>query len=333
MRGRRSGRVGDRGSVILRILWFVVVVLGWLLIAAAAVAIWLHFYASRGEVATAATAVVPFAVLGGVLAVVFFAIARRWIALVLAVVVVGVAGWTQYPLWVHDDASGGARVTVVSANIRLGAGDVNDLVERVRSTGADVLAVQELSPEALQRLRDAGIGTLLPNEYSAPKPGGRGGALFTRQPMRDRARVPNLLFENLRAVIDLPGVGATTVFSVHPVPPVKQQALPDAPRLWATELSMLGTELRGVRGPAIAAGDFNSGYDHKRFRDLLVGGYRDAGDTAGAGLLPTYPEDRWWGPAVTLDHVISTGWRAESLSSFTVGGSDHRGLVAVLRAG
>jgi endonuclease/exonuclease/phosphatase (EEP) superfamily protein YafD len=80
-------------------------------------------------------------------------------------------------------------------------------------------------------------------------------------------------------------------------------------------------------------GDFNSTLDHAPVRRLIArGGYRDAADATGRGLLGT------WGPyagkpvpPVTLDHVLAArriGIRDVQVHG--VKGSDHRSVLATL---
>jgi endonuclease/exonuclease/phosphatase (EEP) superfamily protein YafD len=82
----------------------------------------------------------------------------------------------------------------------------------------------------------------------------------------------------------------------------------------------------------IAAGDFNATTDHAQFRRLLAHGYADAAQQSGAGYLPTYPNDRWYGPLIGIDHVLLRGGvGAADVRTLGVRGSDHRALLARLR--
>ena len=145
-------RTGERlahRSVPLRIVYFVAVVLGWALLAAAIGAIWLHYYPGRGRVSTAAASAVPLLIAVGVPALIILALTRRWITVVVTVVALGVGIWTQAPLLRGVADPGGDRITVVQANIKLGAGNVDAVVARVRSSRADLLTIEELTPAAL----------------------------------------------------------------------------------------------------------------------------------------------------------------------------------------
>ncbi|MFT4126183.1 MAG: endonuclease/exonuclease/phosphatase family protein, partial [Gordonia sp. (in: high G+C Gram-positive bacteria)] len=84
-----------RGAVALAAL-----TVGWVAVSATLLGWWLHTWSSAGDSAIAATALVPFTVVTGLVAAVIFGLWRRWIALVLAVVGVIGAVLIQVPQWV-----------------------------------------------------------------------------------------------------------------------------------------------------------------------------------------------------------------------------------------
>ena len=63
----------------------------------------------------------------------------------------------------------------------------------------------------------------------------------------------------------------------------------------------------------------------------VVCGYRDAADVAGEGLEPTWPQDEYRSPPVTIDHVLAD--RRIGFADYDVldlPGSDHRAVFARL---
>jgi endonuclease/exonuclease/phosphatase family metal-dependent hydrolase len=118
--------------------------------------------------------------------------------------------------------------------------------------------------------------------------------------------------------------GEYTFVAVHIEPP-----WPNPPGEWTRELSRLKGVLAGLPTdtPLIAAGDFNATVDHSQFRALLQHGVADAADQAGAGYDPSYPADRWFGPVIAIDHVLTRHAVATSLSTVDLPNSDHRGLL------
>jgi endonuclease/exonuclease/phosphatase family metal-dependent hydrolase len=72
----------------------------------------------------------------------------------------------------------------------------------------------------------------------------------------------------------------------------------------------------------------NSTTDMKPFRAALVSGYQDAGEQSGAGGRATWPSDF---PLLTIDHILTRNATTTSLRTVGIPGSDHRGLLAVVR--
>ncbi|WP_253662016.1 endonuclease/exonuclease/phosphatase family protein [Williamsia maris] len=336
MRSRRSGRprvrTGERlahRSAFVKIVYFVAVVVGWALLAAAVGAIWLHYFPGRGRVSTAAASAVPLLIAAGVPALIILALTRRWITVVLTVIALGVGVWTQAPLLRGVADPGGERITVVQANIKLGAGDVDAVVARVRSSGAHLLTIEEMTPAALDRLRRTDLRSMLPYEFAVPGTGGVGTGIFSRYPLRDTAQLTDFGLNNLRADVDLPGAQGTTVFAVHPIPPY-----PYDPSRWVREMKLLRDTLHASTAQnVIVSGDFNATWDHAQFRALLSNGFRDATEQVGGRWRFTYPSNHWYGPLIGIDHVLARGLTAVSLNTFDVPGSDHRALEVSLTTG
>lgn len=313
-----------------RVIKFSLILVGWLCVAAVGVAIWLHYYPSRGNVALYLTGVVPYTIVLGVLAVVVFLVLRRWVMLVAAIgVVVGLCA-TQAPMWVALTPSAGQRFTVVTANLLYGRADIARLATEVERSDADLVSLQEVTPEALAAIRTSSIGSRLPHSYALPGPLAAGTALFSRDPLTDQREVdPNTILRNLAATTSVPGAAQTRVLAVHPGAPTPGNA-----DVWIRDMEILRDYLRDVPpGPVIVAGDFNATWDQVRFRNLLENGFADAAAQAGAGFRPTYPTDKIGGwPLVAIDRVIVRGFVAVDVDTFEISGSDHRGVRATLVA-
>ncbi|WP_052688888.1 endonuclease/exonuclease/phosphatase family protein [Williamsia herbipolensis] len=315
----------ERGP-LARTATVVAALVGWALAAAVVMALWLHWYPGRGRVSTALASAVPWLLLAAVPALLLLGLTRRWISVALTLLLAVAGLTTQLPLLVASTAPAGRDVVVVQSNIKLGAGDVGEVVDIVSRERADLLTIEELTPQALTRLQATDLRTTLPYLYAVPGTGGVGTAIASRYPLRDTIALDGYSLNNLRAVVDLPGAPATTVFAVHPIPPY-----PYAPDRWVREMRTLRETVHGTRGDhVIVSGDLNSTWDHQQFRALADNGFGDATDQAGARWAMTYPADRWFPPVIAIDHVVSHGFIARSLHTVSVSGSDHRALVVRL---
>ncbi len=290
----------------------------------AILALVLHFWPGTDEVTVAAAAVSPVLWLACVaIALVCLLYVRALLRLVLAAAVVAAGVWVQAPLWRGEPAPAGPTLTVLSANIQVGAGDADALAKLVRENRVDVLAVLEVTDEAARRIAASTIAADLPYSLVRPAALADGTALYSRHPLKSTGTVPGFVMNALTAVATVPGRGDVQLFALHPMPPLDAGT-------WDSELRRIGTLLQGVPEgrPVIALGDYNATFDHVRFRSLLTGGYRDAGQLAGAGWLPTYPTDKTYPPVVGIDHVLLRGLGAAEVTGHEVPGADHRAVLA-----
>ncbi|WP_439029261.1 endonuclease/exonuclease/phosphatase family protein [Gordonia terrae] len=313
-----------------RFLWAAAYVLGWAMLAGVLLGVWLHYYPSRGDAALYLTSAVQFALIPAVLAIVVFAALRRWFMLAAAIIAAGALTYTQVPLVISADAPAGERFTVVSANLLFGGADIAALEKIVADADPDLVSLQEVTPEALDKVRLSGIGRSLPHEFAIPYTYAAGTAMFSKQPLRDRYNIPGTVLHNLQARTDLPGAADTAVIAAHPAAP-----------LWGdkdgyfADMDTLAAHFEQLpQGRVIAVGDYNSTWNHAKYRNLLTNGLVDGTDVAGAGFLPSYPTDSRLGnrPLVAIDRVILRGFVATTMDTHHLPGSDHRTLVVTLVA-
>lgn len=223
-------------------------------------------------------------------------------------------------------AASGPVLRVLTVNLLCGRADVEAVVALVRQTGADVLFLQELTGDAVTRLKQAGLGDLMPQKAPEPRGGPRGSGIYSRFPLSDGPPLVPVHAAQPTAVLKLPGGEMVELACVHPHPPRPPWSRGVA--RWRRELAVLPPpgEL-----PRVLAGDFNATLDHAVFRSVLRLGYADAALQAGKALTPT------WGPAgrpalITIDHVL-VDRRCAVLASavHAVPGSDHRAVYAEVR--
>ncbi|WOC11543.1 endonuclease/exonuclease/phosphatase family protein [Gordonia sp. MP11Mi] len=306
------------------ILRWVANIIGTCALVVAAAAFALHFWPTSRVPIVAVASVSPIVIgVAVVLALACLSAVRAWWRVGLTAVVAVAAIAVQAPYFVAAQALSGQPITVLTSNVMFGEGDVDELARMVRDNRVDVLAVQELTEDGADRIAASTIVDDLPHAFVRAGSGAKGTALYSRHPLSDKVEYPGFVFNQVSAVVAVPGHGDVEVFALHPVPPTITPQ-------WESELGRLDEILHGApeNHPVIAMGDFNSTLDHARFRRLLTGGYHDAGEIAGVGWLPTYPTDKRFPAMVGIDHVLVRGLSAADVTSHDVPGSDHRAVLA-----
>jgi len=223
-------------------------------------------------------------------------------------------------------AASGPVLRVLTFNLLCGRADAEAVVALVRRTGADVLFLQELTGDAVTRLKQAGLGDLMPQKAPGLRGGPQNSGIYSRFPLSDGPPLMPVHAAQLTAVLELPGGEVVELACVHPHPPMPPWSRGVA--RWRQELAVLPPP---GEFPRVLAGDFNATLDHAVFRSVLRLGYADAALQAGKALAPT------WGPAgrpalITIDHVL-VDRRCAVLASavHAVPGSDHRAVYAEVR--
>jgi endonuclease/exonuclease/phosphatase (EEP) superfamily protein YafD len=276
----------------------------------------------------ALVAFTPLVVVGAALVVLVAALLRqRAAAVAAAVIAVALAGVVApRALGGPSEAEGGsgARLRVLTANMRFGRASPEALVAISRE--ADVVSVQELTPGLAAELDRLGFAERFPERVLKPLAGGHGIGLYSRIPLSPLSAPEGLRNPMLRASARLPGSEPFEIFAVHVPPPVRDERVAQ----WRSDLRRVpaATPSGAVR---ILAGDFNATLDHAELRRVLDTGYEDAAAAVGAGLRGTWPSGRRLVPPVTIDHVLADrrcGVRAVSVHA--IPRSDHRAVLAEL---
>lgn len=256
--------------------------------------------------------------------------ARRWAAAAVAALIALGFGAAVVPRALADSdkgPTGGVELRVMTANLLYSGADPAELVRLVRENRIDVLAVQEFTPRGETTLTAAGLDALLPYHQLAPEYGASGSGLYSKYPFGEQAaRRNDGGFQQAHATVRVPGAGDVYIESVHPLAPASLDMVPG----WSADLRDQVPAEGGV--PKILMGDFNATLDHKRLRDLIATGYRDAADTLGKGWEGTWgPYDGDPIPPVTIDHVLADERiGVKDLQVHVLRNSDHHALTAVL---
>ncbi|MEP6648935.1 MAG: endonuclease/exonuclease/phosphatase family protein [Lapillicoccus sp.] len=220
------------------------------------------------------------------------------------------------------DASAGSAetVTVFSSNLEFGGGNADDVVKGVRDHEADIVVLVELTPQAVTRLKAAGLEDDLPYVVGRPEAGTTGAVVRSRWPVTlldPGEGVDGSLFWEPYALVQRPG-GAFRVKAIHTRQPIVSA------RGWHQDLGRLrGWQLAQPTDlPLLLAGDFNASESHPAFRSMLEG-LTDAHRPTGGGWVQTWPQGRRIPPFVQLDHIIGRGVTAVDAGVTPVRGTDH----------
>lgn len=227
------------------------------------------------------------------------------------------------PVLASDERDG--DITVLTANVRgerAGEEAVSAVVDRVISSGADVVALPEGQPvvgEVVAQLTARGESfQVFPAFGAGPN---RGTAL--------------LVAESLGAYREVDGpVGGVRVEPVDgdgpPIAAVHPTSLPPDPTddlgAWRSEGSQVQELFQTMTG-GIVAGDMNATLDHEHLRE--TGTYVDAGSAVGIGGYGTFPSSLPGVLGTTIDHVLVDRGRfaVHAGAVVDVPGTDHRAVV------
>ncbi len=272
----------------------------------------------------------PFVAAAAVIPIAVAAAARHFVALAVGVLAALTLAASVLPRAfggpTEPDGEPGPTLRVLTANMKLGEGDAEELVGLVDELDVDVLSVQELTPKLAAELKRAGLEELLPQQQVLAEPGSFGGGLYSHleTPRGAGAALPGG-FALVHATLELPGAPPVETYSVHTQPPTPSRSTD-----WDDDLRALPDA--GETRLRVLAGDFNATLDHDEFRDLLDRGYDDAAATLGEGLGPTWPEQRRFPPLVTIDHVlVDERLGIRDYSTHQIDGTDHRAVFAELQ--
>lgn len=250
------------------------------------------------------------------------AVAGALVALHVVVSARGRGGRRPPPI---ADAS--LRVRLVTANLLCTNPDVSRLADEIADEDADIVLVQEVTPEVLAGVRRSRLWTAYPHRRVAPRPGYHGAATFSRFPVVFDEVLDVAGSPMLRTDLATPH-GRLRVVNVHTVAPLTREQA----RRWERQMAWLGAFADADASPVILAGDFNATGDHPPFRRLVRGRLRDAFDAVGRGSGATWPiGHRLLPPLLRLDHVlVGEDIGVGALRAVPSAGSDHARLVVTL---
>lgn len=231
----------------------------------------------------------------------------------------------------EDPPAGRTPVRIMSLNLLTGIASPGAVVALAEREEVDIIALQELTPEAIERLDASGLGRRFPLRELRPVRGSRGSGIYASsairlEPLPDFRAREERVFRTARADLGVAGAAPFEMLSIHLNSPKTDPAV----RAWEGDFAALPPAT--PKGPLrMLVGDFNATLDHRVFRELLDKGYRDAAEVAGAGLEPTREADERLPLPTTIDHVVvDERIGVARFSAHEVPGSDHRAVIATL---
>lgn len=303
---------------------------------------------ANGRIVPEVVSFVPLALIPTIICLAIALLSRRRLLLVVCVFALAINGW-----WHAGYFAGRARVSpaaeyavstsattadsyarVMTVNTLNGAASAKQIVEVCRAEHVEVLCLQELTDGMVADLTAAGIDEVLPYHVvsegaSAISNGGRNG-IWTAAPQSNVSR--NLLpieTSSMPAADIVIGSATVRIVSVHPNSPVR-----GAEDLWDKGLSVIGS-LSDYGHAYLIMGDFNSTWDHARFRTLLGTRFADASQASGEGFHMTYPSNKIVPSLIEIDHIVyarDSGITVSSLKTVEIAGTDHKALIGTLEA-
>lgn len=301
----------------------------WLILLGLAVPVVLRILWAEVGPSAVIVSLLPWATVAAVAMTVVLLLARWWSLLVIAALLslVGLA-WLV-PLYVPAaDPPLLRRVSIATVNTLYGHGDAAQIVAMVRAHDLDLLSVQELTLGEYEALTAAGLGQLMPYHRAKPAKGASGTGLWSREPLTDVVESDLTVFALVEATTETRSGLAVRAVAAHSVAPD-----PFRSGAWRRDADVL----YGVMKQALAqhpvvvlAGDLNATLDNPPIRRLEELGLVDAVTAAGAGFLPTYPNDSGLFPVVAIDHVMARGLVARSVEVVSIDRSDHKALITTM---
>jgi endonuclease/exonuclease/phosphatase (EEP) superfamily protein YafD len=307
-------------------------VVGGLALTVAAMGLVARYLPVGNEAVLILAAMSPYLSVAGLAAMILFAVVRRWVLTIVSALLCAVMLIALMPRYLGPEKSEvpSVPVRVLTANLSLGEADPSAVVALARAT-ADVMVVQEMTPGVAVAMSAAGLDAVMPYRSIDPRKNAEGIGIWSRYPIADSRAIGGYQLAMRIAKIQVPGVRfAPTVLAVHLAAPWVQPL-----EYFRGDIARFPTTLQAAArdagsGAVIVAGDLNSTYDMRPFRQLLDAGYRDAAEQAGAGLVRSFPSGPWPPPVFGIDHVLLHNATATQAETVTLPGSDHRGLFTVV---
>lgn len=290
----------------------------------------------------------PALLLPAIVLAIVWLVARRWkLALLMAPAILAVvSGYGALFLPRPGPPPTAPQISVLTFNLHAERFALTPMVDVIRAAGADIVALQEISPEAAETFR-AQLSDLYPHQavHLHPDNPVMGQGVLSKHPLRD-SEYWQVAMWHQRVIVTVDGMDIT-LYNVHPHIPFAR-----APAGLAFDAGMRGRDIADIleragreQTPVILAGDFNMTDRCAHYR-WVTAHYRDAFREAGRGFGFTFPDFSSPNalprglprialpvPLLTrIDYVFYSEHfhAAEAFVWPSAGGSDHRPVLARL---
>jgi vancomycin resistance protein VanJ len=232
-------------------------------------------------------------------------------------------------------ATDGSRLVVYTHNLHVLNDNLQPAADDIRASGADVVAVQELTQTAADYLA-ADLADLYP--YQALYPVGEttsGSGILSKWPLSSVMTWTTVMLE-LRATVAWPG-GDIAFYNLHPPPPRWfLRAFDASDRRRALEESLRRAAAEPL--PVVLAGDLNLTDQTQDYQTILGAGFQDSFREAGWGLGLTFADFSYLSPLlavaprfIRIDYVFADEtFTPVDAQVGAAAGSDHYAVRAVL---
>jgi endonuclease/exonuclease/phosphatase (EEP) superfamily protein YafD len=224
----------------------------------------------------------------------------------------------------------GPTLTVYVANVLVDNPSSQAKVEQALHSGADVLVIIELTPDYVERFRQAGVDEAFPHQLLDPKNHPYGSGIYSRLPIVAASLHEIGRHVEPRITIELDG-HLIDIMAVHVSAPV----VPASLSWWKDELRSLDDASARLERPTIWAGDFNASRWHPDFAALAAGPMIDVHHAAGLALTPSWPNEGLagvFGPWTRIDHALVSDLDVAGVRDLPAAGSDHTPFVVTVAA-
>jgi endonuclease/exonuclease/phosphatase family metal-dependent hydrolase len=234
------------------------------------------------------------------------------------------------------------RMSVMTFNLEAQVEPVDEIVEIIRESGADIIGLQEVTETAARRFeRDLSVEYPYQFSFTDGDAALTGSAVLSRYPLENPIRLPGVL-THMRVDVRPPQEACLPDFvfySAHP-PPGGWAVQANSPNQPVRDVDDLLAWAEADTLPVIMAGDFNMTDQSTNYR-FMSERFEDAFREAGWGLGITWPNGygnfltRLMPPILRIDYVFYDPSAFQAVEAHVIphsGGSDHFAVVARLDA-